>query len=140
MTRTGDVPVRIDGLDEAQVAALLAERQARYARRDDSTDRATTRLILWSIGAARFALPLAEVAAVAPMPRVTRVPGAPLPLVGVFARAGILHNLFDPASLLGATPTGKGDRMVILHESQLAPVLALMEECLVAARRWGLVG
>ncbi|MDR5906575.1 hypothetical protein [Franzmannia qiaohouensis] len=34
----------------------------------------------------------------------------------------------------------EGDTLVILHESQLAPVLALMEECLVAARRWGLVG
>lgn len=122
MIRTGDVPVRIEGLDEAQVAALLAERQARYARPDESTDRATMRLILWSIGAARFALPLADVAAVAPMPRVTRVPGAPSPLVGVFARAGILHNLFDPASLLGATPTGEGDRMVLVlrHDRCLA--------------------
>ena len=33
-----------------------------------------------------------------------------------------------------------GDTLLILHESQLATVLALMEECLVAARKWGLVG
>ncbi|PAU78586.1 hypothetical protein [Halomonas salipaludis] len=39
-----------------------------------------------------------------------------------------------------ATDAEDGDTLVILHESQLAPVLALMEECLIAARKWGLVG
>ncbi|MBD3896416.1 hypothetical protein IEI94_11185 [Halomonas sp. ML-15] len=38
-----------------------------------------------------------------------------------------------------ADATG-GDTLLILHESQLATVLALMEECLMAARKWGLVG
>lgn len=36
--------------------------------------------------------------------------------------------------------TQLGDTLLILHESQLATVLALMEECLVAARKWGMVG
>lgn len=125
MTLTGDVPIRIDGLTEAQVAELLAERQARYARRDAVADRVTMQLILWSIGTARFALPLADVAAVAPMPRVTRVPGGPSSLVGVFARGGILHNLFDPASLLGATPAGEGERMVLALRHQRCLALAI---------------
>ncbi|SDL24660.1 hypothetical protein SAMN05192555_103177 [Franzmannia pantelleriensis] len=38
------------------------------------------------------------------------------------------------------TDAESGDTQLILHESQLATVLALMEECLVAARKWGLVG
>lgn len=122
MNKAGDVPIRIEGLSEANVAALLAERRARYARTDDVARRETRRLILWSIGAERFALPLADVAAVAPMPRVTRVPGVPPPMLGIFARGGILHNLFDPAVLLGATPTGEGERMVLVlrHERCLA--------------------
>lgn len=122
MSKTGDVAVRIEGLGETDVAVLLAERQARYGTPNDRAQRETEPLILWSIGGERFALSLADVAAVAPMPRVTRVPGAPSPLVGIFARAGILHNLFDPAALLGATPTGEGDRMVLIlrHERCLA--------------------
>ncbi|APX94179.1 hypothetical protein BWR19_15200 [Halomonas sp. 1513] len=38
------------------------------------------------------------------------------------------------------TDADSGDTLLLLHESQLGPVLALMEECLAAARRWGLVG
>lgn len=122
MNGIGDVPVRIDGLSEADVAALLAERQSRYGTRDAVARQETWRLILWSIGDDRFALPLTDVAAVAPMPRITRVPGAPSPLVGVFARGGILHNLFDPAMALGATPAAEGERMVLIlrHDRCLA--------------------
>nr|WP_163502202.1 hypothetical protein [Halomonas socia] len=39
-----------------------------------------------------------------------------------------------------ATDAEGGDTLLILHESQLETVLTLMEECLVAARKWGLVG
>lgn len=125
MSKKGDVPVRIDGLDDADVAALLAERQARYATPNELAQRETQRLILWSIGAERFALPLVDVAAVAPMPRITRVPGAESPLIGIFARAGILHNLFDPAALLGGTPTGEGDRMVLISRHERCLALAI---------------
>lgn len=122
MSGVGDVPIRIDGLSEADVVALLAERQARYATSHAVARQETRRLILWSIGADRFALPLTDVAAVAPMPRITRVPGAPSPLVGVFARGGILHNLFDPAAVLGAAPAVDGERMVLIlrHDRCLA--------------------
>lgn len=125
MIRPGDLPVRAEFLDESAIAALLARRQADYAGARDLAVLRRSDLLLWTLGAERYALPLADIKAVATLPIVTRVPGAPAALVGLVSRRGIVHNLFDPAAVLGAdTVADEGiARMIVLRHER--PCIAL---------------
>ena len=100
--RAGDLPIGIDTLDEAHATVILAARQAAYAHPPGTAAQATRLVLCWALGEELYATPLDDIAAVAPLPPVTRVPGAPPALAGVFSRHGMVYNLFDPASLLGA--------------------------------------
>ena len=115
--RAGDLRVRAEHLDEAHIAALLAERQALYARDERGEWRDTSELLVWSIGRESYATPLADIREIAPVPHVTRIPGAPPHLLGLIARRGVIHNLFDPAPVLGAAAAEEGatQRMLLLR-------------------------
>lgn len=123
--RAGDVPVRAEFLSEAEVAALLRRRQAAYARVEEQDTRETRLVLRWWLGAEPYASPLEDVRAVATLPSVTRVPGAPAQLAGVVSRGGVILNLFDPAPMLGAKtePAGAAARMLVLRRER--PLIAI---------------
>lgn len=121
--RVGDVPVRVEDLDEAQVAARLERRQKAFDRREEAAWRETREVLIWSLGDELYGTPLADVREVAPLPRVARVPGAPAALAGIVALRGLILNLFDPAQALGAAAAGAGERMIVLRYDR--PSLAL---------------
>ncbi|WP_114953455.1 chemotaxis protein CheW [Sphingosinicella terrae] len=125
MIRAGDLPVSAEFLDEAAIATLLARRQAAYGDARDLAVLGGSDLLLWNLGAERYALPLADIKAVAALPRVTRVPGAPAALAGLVSRRGVVHNLFDPAAVLGADPLADDGaaRMIVLRHER--PCIAL---------------
>lgn len=131
MSVAGDLPVRADFLDEAAIARLLARRQAIYGEAGAAAAEQRADLLLWRLGAELYASPLADVRAVAPLPRITPIPGAPPGLLGLVSRRGIIHNLFDPAAVLGGA--GDGDaaagQMVVLRHDR--PCLALRVSDLV---------
>jgi purine-binding chemotaxis protein CheW len=125
MTGTGDVPVRADYLDEAHIAELLAQRQAAYAEVPEDSVEARRDILIWTVGQERYGTPLADVRVVAPVPRVTRIPGAPPQLLGIVGLKGVIHNLFDAAPLVGAPirAAAAEHRMLVLRHD--APCIAL---------------
>lgn len=117
--RAGDVPIRAEFLDEVAVAALLRRRQAAYARVEEQEVRKTRLVLRWSLGEEPYASPLEDIRAVAAPPPLTRVPGAPAQFAGVVSRGGVIHNLFDPAPMLGAraeAPSAAARMLVLRHE------------------------
>lgn len=60
--------------------------------------------VVLRLGGSRFVVDMADVAEVAGLPSVTRLPGAPAWLTGVANWRGRLLPLLDLRSLLGATP------------------------------------
>ena len=123
MSRAGDLAVEAAFLDDAAIAALLDERQRRYADALAVAEERSASHLLWTVGAERYATPLADLGEVAAIGRVTRVPGAPPTLAGVVNHRGQLFNLLDPAPALGAAATEAGAMMLVLR--QAAPRVAL---------------
>lgn len=72
--------------------------------------------IVVRLGVARYAVPMADVAEVVPVPRVTRVPGMPPWLAGVVNWRGHVLPLLDLRPILGepSSPLPTSARVVVL--------------------------
>jgi chemotaxis signal transduction protein len=72
--------------------------------------------IVVRLGVARYAVPMADVAEVVPVPRVTRVPGMPVWLAGVVNWRGHVLPLLDLRPVLGEpmSPLPTSSRIVVL--------------------------
>lgn len=105
-------------------ASILARRAARLARRADAEeDGDELALLTFSVGTERFALPISEVRAVAPMSHYTRVPGTRPELLGVVHLRGELIPLLDLAGLFGVTGSDTSQGQLVLCASGVAPAL-----------------
>lgn len=83
--------------------------------------------VLLRLGASRYAVPMADVAEVAPMPGVTRIPGSPGWLTGVANWRGRMLPVLDLRPLLGAAvvPLATSARLVVLaRDDVVAGVVA----------------
>lgn len=83
--------------------------------------------VLLRLGASRFAVPMADVAEVTPVPGVTRIPGTPTWLAGVANWRGRMLPVLDLRPLLGAAgvPLATSARLVVLGQGGVvAGVLA----------------
>ena len=123
MKRAGDLKVRAEYLDDAAIAALLEQRQAEQAGTDDADWEQGAAVLRWSLGSEHYATRLADIRAVAPLPRLTRVPGGPPALLGIAHWRGAVLNVFDPATALDTPSAGEGGTMLVLRNE--APRLAL---------------
>lgn len=74
--------------------------------------------LIFSCGASLFAVPADTASEILTLPELTRVPGAPPHLVGVFAHRGELLPLFDLARLTGLPVEGALKRAVLLRLSK----------------------
>ena len=124
-----------DDLDADAVAAMLATRQRAVAgiRRTDDVPRET--LLVFELGGVAHGLPIDRVRAVAPLPKVTRLPHAPGALSGLVAWRGTVVNLFALAGLLDRETAGATAMIVLRHD---APRIALAVDAVsgvVAVRR-----
>lgn len=105
---TGPPPDHAGGtLDGAFAARLLDERTRRLAaRRAEGPALPTVDHVVFTVGSARFALPLEHLAGVvAPVP-VGPLPGAPAGLLGVARIQGRMTGVVDPGIVLGPAPVG----------------------------------
>jgi chemotaxis signal transduction protein len=86
------------------------------AARTDHAVESVPDAIVVRLGHARYAVPMADVAEVIPVPRVTRVPGMPIWLAGVVNWRGHVLPLLDLRSLLGepSSPLPTSSRVVVL--------------------------
>lgn len=127
MTETvtaADILLETDGLDPAIATRLLARRGEQLKGIQVAASTPGRAVLIWSIGAERFALPLAEVEMVLPEGRTTPVPGAPPALIGLTTRRGRLINVVDPARALGQSGArAEGGHMLVLGGT--TPRLAL---------------
>lgn len=112
----GTAPVTIEGLDAAAVAALLHARQERHGTAPSDGVRPMAEWMVFTLGGDRMALPIGAVAAAIPMPRMTRVPGAPPVLTGIFLHAGVLCNLCDAARVLDLAATSATTMALVLRD------------------------
>lgn len=106
-----------DDLDAATVAAILAARQRAVAGVRETDDRPRETLLMFDLGGVAHGLPIDCVRAVAPVPKVTRLPHAPGVLRGLVAWRGTVVNLFALAELLERDATEPTAMIVLRHET-----------------------
>lgn len=106
-----------DGLDADAIAAILAARQRRHAQERQADDRPTETLLVFELDGLAHGLPIDCVRAVAPLPKITRLPGAPAPLTGLVAWRGTVVNLFALATLLDRDAAGAATMIVLRHDT-----------------------
>ena len=111
-----------DGLDAEAVAAILAARQRAVGGAREVDDRPTEALLVFDLGGIPHGLPIDQVRAVAPLPKVTRLPHPPTALSGLVAWRGTVVNLFALADLLDRDAMGATAMIVLRHD---APRIAL---------------
>ncbi|WP_294318877.1 chemotaxis protein CheW [uncultured Sphingomonas sp.] len=111
-----------DGLDADAIAEILAARQHALAGVRQADERPIETLLTFDLGGVAHGLPIDCVRAVAPLPKVTRLPGAPATLDGLVAWRGTVVNLFALATLLDRDADGAGTMIVLRHD---APRIAL---------------
>jgi len=111
-----------DGLDADAIAAILSARQRAVGGVRQADERATETLLAFDLGGVPHGLPIDCVRAVAPLPKVTRLPGAPAMLDGLIAWRGTVVNLFALATLLDRDTDGAATMIVLRHD---APRIAL---------------
>lgn len=80
-----------------------------------------TGAVLLRLGASRYAVPLPDVAEVAPVPAVTRLPGSPRWLPGVANWRGRMLPVIDLRPLLGAevVPLASSARLLVLARADV---------------------
>lgn len=111
-----------DGLDADAIAEILATRQHAVADVRQADDRPTETLLTFDLGGVAHGLPIDCVRAVAPLPKVTRLPGAPATLDGLVAWRGTVVNLFALATLLDRDADAATTMIILRHD---APRIAL---------------
>jgi chemotaxis signal transduction protein len=98
---------------------------------DASTDAApgvAPEAVVVRFGGARYAVPMADVAEVIPVPRVTRVPGTPMWLTGVVNWRGRVLSVVDLRPVIGdpMSPLPSSARLLVLT-SDIAEAGLLVE-------------
>jgi|GEM_PF-4689464 len=111
-----------DGLDADAIDAILAARQRAVGGVRDVDDRPTEALLVFDLGGVAHGLPIDCVRAVAPLPKVTRLPHPPTALSGLVAWRGTVVNLFALADILDRDAAGATAMIVLRHD---APRIAL---------------
>ncbi|MEH3038958.1 MAG: chemotaxis protein CheW [Sphingomonas paucimobilis] len=111
-----------DGLDADTIAAILTARQRAVGGAREVDDRPTETLLAFELGGVAHGLPIDCVRAVAPLPKVTRLPNAPDTLNGLVAWRGTVVNLFALAQLLDRDAAAATAMIVLRHD---APRIAL---------------
>lgn len=111
-----------DGLDADAIAAILAARQRAVGSTPKIDERPTETLLVFDLGGVPHGLPIDCVRAVAPVPKVTRLPHPPTALSGLVAWRGTVVNLFALAQLLDRDAAGATAMIVLRHD---APRIAL---------------
>jgi purine-binding chemotaxis protein CheW len=86
-------------------------------------------LLVFSVGAERYAIDLAAVQEVIECPAPRHVPGWELPLLGLMATGGQLLPLVSLAALL-EVPAGRGGAALVLHSAAVALEVDDVEEVL----------
>jgi chemotaxis signal transduction protein len=74
--------------------------------------------VVFRVAGARFALPAGAVTRIAPMPRLSPLPGARPPLLGVTSLSGVIIPVIDLGGLLdieGSDRSGAGEVVVVRH-------------------------
>lgn len=122
------LPVRAEGKDADEIAAVLAARQATLSLPKDGSDAEVRPMLTFTLGDVAHALPVADIRSVARIPPVTAVPHAPAALAGLVAWRGTIANLFDPGVALGFAPTS-GSAMLVLRHPR--PQIALRVDTLL---------
>ncbi|MBL26283.1 MAG: hypothetical protein CMM50_01855 [Rhodospirillaceae bacterium] len=104
-----------------------AQTLARHAER--RTEATGERKLVLMIGESHYALPLLEVAAVAPLNGYAPIPGAPSAHLGVTSLRGDLWAVFDAARLVGESGVGpdKLRHVVLLRGGKRRTALAVGE-------------
>lgn len=94
----------------------------------DETTTAAAGAILLRLGTTRYAVAMADVAEVAPVPRLTRVPGAPVWLAGVANWRGRMLPVLDLRPLLATeqVPLASSARLLVIARGEL--VVGLLGE------------
>lgn len=121
-------PIVAEGMDADAVAAVLRARQRAVAGERTQRDTPTETLLAFVLGGVAHGLPIAQVRAVAMVPKVTRVPHGPAALLGLVAWRGAVVNLFDPAGLLAREVDTPAAMIVLRHD---APRIALAVDALL---------
>ncbi|WP_076072541.1 chemotaxis protein CheW [Sphingomonas montana] len=114
---TGDVRVTAADRSDDAIAGEL-ERRRRAVAHVAGADVATGAMLCWVLGGTRFAAPLAAIRHVADAVAATPLPGAPAAVIGVFARRGVIHTLFDPAAVLGVERGGGPGTVLLLQHDR----------------------
>lgn len=118
-----------DGLDADAIAAILTARQRAVGGVRQVDTRATETLLTFDLGGVPHGLPIDCVRAVAPLPKVTRLPGAPVTLEGLVAWRGTVVNLFALGKLLDRDVADAATMIVLRHD---APRIALSVDAVSA--------
>ncbi len=121
-------PIVAEDMDADDVARVLLARQRAVASRTDMRDRPVETLLAFDLGGVTHGLPIDRVRAVAPLPKVTRLPHAPAALAGLVAWRGSVVNLFSPAAALGRDAGTPAAMLVLRHD---APRIALAVDALL---------
>ena len=102
--------------DGTRREAVYRQRAAELAtRREQVEERADTIAVLaFRLDGERYALPLADLAGVLSLERLTPVPGSPTELLGVINHKGNICSVLDLARLLGLPARETGAAYVLL--------------------------
>jgi purine-binding chemotaxis protein CheW len=94
----------------------------------DAPTTGSSGAVLLRLGASRYAIPLTDVAEVAPVPPVTRLPGSPAWLPGVANWRGRMLPVLDLRPLLGAdvVPLATSARLLVVSRGEV--VVAIVAE------------
>jgi purine-binding chemotaxis protein CheW len=116
-----------------EIAAVLAARARALALRPDAEGAGgRLELLAFAIGGARYALPTAQVASVARLGPVTRVPGAPPAVAGVTNHEGTVLLVAELPALLGlAGPLRSAvaaPYLVVVHDGQAEPLGLVVDD------------
>lgn len=91
-------------LDEAKLAAILAERAEQLANlsiETEQTENNTNDVLIFELGEEQYAIDTAYISEVIPLKLLTRVPGAPDFVLGVVSRRGEILSVIDFARFVG---------------------------------------
>lgn len=121
-------PIVADDMDAADVARVLLARQRALSTPADIDDHPVEALLAFDLAGVAHGLPIDRIRAVAPLPKITRVPHAPAALTGLVAWRGMVVNLFTPAAALGRDAGTPAAMLVLRHD---APRIALAVDALL---------